>query len=282
MIEKNNSCLSLKEQFALLRISKSTYHYCQRARDNSNDDLFISKKIDQIYLKYPFFGSRRIAAILGQEEGIKINRKKVQRLMRIMGIEAIYPKPKLSLKNKGHKIYPYLLKNLTINRPNQVWATDITYIPMALGHLYLIAVIDWFSRYVLSWQLSNSLDSGFCIEALELALSNNCNPEIFNSDQGSQFTSKGFTNILINHDIRISMDSKGRWLDNVFIERLWRSLKYEEVYIKSYDSVKQARDNIGSYLTFYNQKRLHQSLNYKTPLQVYLDGLKEPKSVSGP
>ena len=267
MVDKSYDLLSLQEQFDLLGLNKSTYYYQPQF---NNNDFSIIKKIDKIYIKYPFYGSRKITAELKNDDEI-INRKRVQRLMRIMGIEAIYQKPKLSQGNKEHRIYPYLLRNLIINKPNQVWCTDITYIPMGMGHLYLIAVMDWYSRYVLSWELSNSLDSSFCVSALEVALGNNNyqKPEIFNTDQGSQFTSNVFTQILLNNNVKISMDSKGRYLDNIFVERLWRSLKYEEVYIKAYNTVAYAQSSINKYLTFYNNSRLHQALDYKTPLQVY-------------
>ena len=260
---RNHIALSLKDQFDLLKLSKSTFYYKPR----ENNDFLLIKKIDKIYTDCPFFGSRRICAVLNND-GLIINRKHVQRLMQIMGIEAIYQKPKLSFPNKDHKIYPYLLRNLDINKPNQVWATDITYIPMPLGHLYLVAIMDWYSRYVLSWYLSNSLEKEFCISALNKALSID-HPDIFNSDQGCQFTSNDFTEILVDNQIKISMDSKGRYLDNIFIERLWRSVKYEEVYIKAYSSVKEAKDSLDKYFLFYNNRRPHQALNYKTPFEVY-------------
>jgi len=260
---RNHKLFSLKDQFELLNLSKSGFYYKPR----ENEDFFLIKKIDQIYTDCPFYGSRRICAVLRQED-LAINRKHVQRLMRVMGIEAIYQKPRLSLSNKEHKIYPYLLRGLVIDKPNQVWATDITYIPMPLGHLYLIAIMDWHSRYVLSWCLSNSMEVEFCISALNEALCAN-HPEIFNTDQGSQFTSNDFTKLLLDNQIKISMDGKGRYLDNIFIERLWRSVKYEEVYIKAYNSVKEARESLNKYFLFYNNKRPHQALNYQTPFQVY-------------
>lgn len=205
------------------------------------------------------------------DEGFTVNRKRVQRLMRTMGIVAVYPKRNLSLANQAHRVYPYLLRNLTIDRPNQVWATDITYIPMARGFAYLAAVMDWHSRVVLSWRLSNTMDSHFCVEALEEAIAKHGAPDIFNTDQGSQFTSEEFTSVLKRHDIQISMDGKGRWLDNVFIERLWRSVKYEEVYLKAYDSVAHAKRSLGRYFTFYNKRRRHQSLDRQTPNGVYYE-----------
>ena len=231
----------------------------------------LMKLIDQLHLKYPFKGSRRLVDTLWDEHGIHANRKRVQRLMRRLGIIALYPKKKTSVVNPAHKIYPYLLRDLTIDRPNQVWCTDITYIPMAKGFVYLVAIMDWHSRKVLSWQLSNTLDTDFCIEALDDAITKLGKPEIFNSDQGCQFTSEAFTQKLKKNDIKISMDGKGRWMDNVFIERLWRSLKYEEVYLKAYESVPEARKNIGEWLSFYNQKRRHSTLDRKTPDQVYLN-----------
>jgi putative transposase len=225
------------------------------------------KLIDQQYLKTPFYGSRRMTDFLNNL-GYPVNRKHVQRLMRLMNIEAIYPKPNTSKPNKEHKIYPYLLKNLKVNRPNQTWAVDITYIPMKKGFQYLVAIIDWYSRYVISWRLSNSLDKDFCIKTLEDALKTS-KPEIFNSDQGSQFTSNDFTNVLKEHSIKISMDSKGRCIDNIFIERFWRSLKYEEVYLKAYDNGLEAKTSISQWISFYNNERPHQGLNSKTPQQVF-------------
>jgi len=227
--------------------------------------------IDEQYTRTPFYGSRRLRAVL-MRNGHQINRKRVQRLMRLMGLEAIYPKPHLSHRHKDHEIYPYLLRNLPIVRNNQVWGTDITYIRLQKGWLYLVAMMDWFSRYVLSWELSTSLEADFCLRALETALTSR-RPEIFNSDQGSQFTSGEFIKKLKQHDICISMDGRGRALDNIFTERLWRSLKYEEVYLKDYESVSAARQGISAYLTFYNQERPHQSLGYQTPAEVYGVGI---------
>ncbi len=224
--------------------------------------------IDEIHLKRPFYGSRRIRDNL-QDLGHPVNRKKVQRLMRQMGITALYPKANTSRPGKGHKIYPYLLKGLTIDRPNQVWATDLSYIPMAKGFVYVVAIMDWYSRKVLAWRVSNSMDADFCVDALEEAISRYGAPDIFNTDQGAQFTSDAFTGALKAAGIQISMDGKGRWVDNVFVERLWRSLKYEEVYLKAYDSVAEARLGIGNYFRFYNCERRHQSLNRQTPDQVY-------------
>jgi len=224
-------------------------------------------------MKYPWMGSRSLRDQVNRsdEMDIVVNRKRVQRLMRIMGINSTAPMPNTSKPRKQHKVYPYLLKNLTIDRPNQVWATDITYIPMAKGFLYLVAIIDWYSRKVLSWRLSNSLDAAFCVDALQEAISKYGTPEIFNTDQGAQFTSEEFTGVLKDAEIKISMDGKGRWMDNVFIERLWRSLKYEEVYLKAYETVAEARSGIGNWITFYNQERTHQSLDRRPPEEVYFN-----------
>ena len=223
------------------------------------------RAIDEQYLKTPFYGSRKIAEILG------VNRKRIQRLMRLMGIEAIYRRPRTTRAASGHKIYPYLLRNVPITRPDQVWSTDITYIPMYHGFLYLVAVMDWYSRYVLSWRLSNTLDGNFCLEALDEALGHG-RPEVFNSDQGCQFTAVTFTSRLESCGIAISMDGRGRAIDNVFIERLWRSVKYEEVYLKDYSTAWEAEDSLASYFHFYCQERIHQSLDYRTPAEIYQTG----------
>lgn len=227
--------------------------------------------LDELHLRHPFKGSRRLRDDLWDDHGLLINRKRVQRLMRLMGIEALHPKSKTTQRNKQHRVYPYLLRDLDINKPNQVWATDITYIPMRKGFVYLVAVIDWYSRKVLSWRLSNSLDADFCVEALQDALECHGKPAIFNTDQGCQFTSEAFTDVLKANDILISMDGKGRWMDNVFVERLWRSLKYEEVYLHAYDNVAAATAGIGKWMKFFNQRRRHTSLDRKTPDQVYYD-----------
>lgn len=269
----------MTRQCQLLELSRSSVYY--RPLDVSTEDLILMKAIDEIHLEYPFMGSRRIRDEL-MDRGVvtQINRKKVQRLMRKMGLVALYPKKKTSLPGKGHKIYPYLLKGLAINRPNQVWATDICYIPMAKGFLYLVAMMDWSSRKVLSWRLSNTMDTGFCVEALEEAISRYGPPEIFNTDQGCQFTSDKFTGVLKAHDIKISMDGKGRWVDNVFVERLWRSVKYEEVYLKAYDSPRQAETEIDRYFRFYNEKRRHQGLGNLIPDDVYFSGLEIQKEAA--
>jgi len=225
------------------------------------------KLIDRQYLATPFYGARKIAAWL-KSQGHRVNRKRVRRLMQLMGLKAIYRRPRTSQPAPGNKIYPYLLGGLRITRPNQVWAADITYIPMARGFLYLVAIIDWYSRYVLSWRLSNTLDAGFCVDALQEALKKG-KPEIFNTDQGAQFTSGAFTGILQQHGVRISMDGKGSYNDNLFIERLWRSVKYEEVYLKAYQDGREARTSIGNYFRFYNTLRLHQALGYRTPAEIF-------------
>ena len=258
--------LSIIRQCELLDLPRSTFYHVPTPV--SEVDLELMKLIDRCHMKLPFYGSRRMVDWLG-DEGHLVNRKRVQRLMRTMGIVAVYPKKNLSRANQAHRVYPYLLRNLNIDRPNQVWATDITYLPMARGFVYLVAVIDWYSRRVLSWRLSNTLDSQFCVDALEDAIAKYGAPEIFNTDQGSQFTSEEFTGVLKREETQISMDGKGRWLDNVFVERLWRSVKYEEVYLKAYDNVGHARQSLDTYFRFYNEKRRHQSLDRQTPDSVY-------------
>src|SRR4051812_24687610 len=234
-------------------------------------DLALMRRIDELFLAHPFLGSRRMAKMLSRE-GARVNRKRVQRLMRLMGIEALGPKPNTSKPAPGHTVYPYLLRGLTIERPNHVWAADITYIPIGRGFLYLVAIIDWASRAVLSWRLSNTLDTSFCVDALEEALARFGRPEIFNTDQGSQLTSATFTDTLRAAGIKISMDGRGRWMDNVFIERLWRSLKYEEVYLKGYADGREARAGIGAWITFYNTRRPHQALGGQAPMAVWRAG----------
>ncbi|PCD85738.1 IS3 family transposase, partial [Vibrio mediterranei] len=258
--------LPIKRQCELLCIARSTAYY--QPIGLSAEEIELRRMIDEIHLQYPFMGSRRIRNELAKK-GHNVNRKRVVRLMRDMGIGAIYPKPRTTLANKAHKVYPYLLRDIEVTYPNQAWAIDITYIPMAKGFLYLVAIIDWYSRKVLSWRLSNTMDTSFCIEALEDALKHYGPPDIFNSDQGSQFTSTEFTQKLIEHGVRISMDGKGRWVDNVFIERLWRSLKYEEVYLKAYTTPREAELEIGDYMVFYNEERNHQGLNDLTPDEAY-------------
>lgn len=265
MINKEHD-LPVTRQCQLLDLNRSTAYY--QRKPVSEADLNLMRRIDEMHLERPFYGSRRIRDWL-QDEGHDINRKRVQRLMRQMGIMALYPKANTSRPGKRHIIYPYLLRGLTIDRPNQVWATDLSYIPMAKGFVYVVAIMDWYSRKVLAWRVSNSMDTDFCVEALEEAISRYGAPEIFNTDQGAQFTSEAFTGVLKTADINISMDGKGRWVDNVFVERLWRSLKYEEVYLKDYESVSEARQGIGAYFQFYNTERRHQGLNRRTPDQVY-------------
>ena len=251
----------------------SLYYQCVES-DGYNEKLM--RLLDAQFTRTPFYGVRRMRAWLATQ-GHDVNAKRVRRLLREMGLEAIYPKPHLSKPGAGHRIYPYLLRDVAIVRCDQVWSTDITYIRMRRGHIYLAAVIDWFSRYVLSWELSLSLEAEFCVACLETALASG-KPEIFNTDQGSQFTSQAFTGKLLAQEISISMDGRGRALDNVFIERLWRSVKYEEVYLRDYEDVWEARDQIGAYFEFYNTQRLHQSLNYATPASVYENGLKQKKN----
>ncbi len=265
MVDHSNPSLSVVRQCRLLGIGRSGMYY--QPKGNSEEDLAVMKLIDRQYLATPFYGSRKVVAWLGSQ-GLRVNRKRVRRLMRVMGLKAIYRRPRTSRRPPGHKIYPYLLTGMKITRLNQVWAADITYIPMARGFLYLVAIIDWYSRYVLSWRLSNTLDAGFCVEALEEALRKG-RPEIFNTDQGSQFTSEAFTGLLESHDIRISMDGKGSYNDNLFIERLWRTVKYEEVYLKAYQDGREARVSLGEYFAFYNIQRPHQALGYRAPAEVY-------------
>ena len=259
----------ISRQCLALDISRSSAY--RKLAGVSDGDIDMMRKLDELHLKRPFKGSRRLRDDLWDTYGLQVNRKRVQRLMRLMGIRALHPGAKTTRPNPKHKVYPYLLRELEINRVNQVWCTDLTYIPMRKGFLYLVAIMDWHSRKVLSWRLSNSLDAAPCVEALEEALANHGTPEIFNSDQGCQFTSEDFTDVLKDNGIKISMDGKGRWMDNVFIERLWRSLKYEEVYLKAYDSVAQAKQGIGDWLMFYNEERRHASLSRMTPDQVYYD-----------
>jgi putative transposase len=265
LIEWNCHKLSLSTQCELLSISKGALYYEPVTMDPFS--IVVMSFIDRQHIQTPFFGSRKMVVEL-RKSGYIVNRKRVQRLMKKMGISAIYPKRSLSQRNKAHKIYPYLLKDVKIDTPNFVWSTDITYIQLREGFLYLVAIIDWYSRYVLSWRLSNTLDVSFCLEALEEALSKGT-PAIFNSDQGSQFTSKDFTQILLDKGIKISMDGRGRVFDNIFIERLWRSVKYENVYLKGYETCEETIDGLGSYFPFYNNQRPHQALGYKVPHEVH-------------
>jgi putative transposase len=269
MIDRNHK-LPLGRQAKALGLSRSSLYY--EPRPVSPTDLAIMRRIDELHLDYPFAGSRMLRDLL-RGEGIDIGRERVATMMRHMGIEALCPRPNTSRPAPGHKIFPYLLRSLDIVRPNQAWAMDITYIPMARGFVYLAAVLDWFSRRVLSWRLSITLEAEFCIEAVEEALARHGAPEIFNTDQGSQFTSAEFTGLLLRNEIRISMDGRGAWRDNLFAERLWRSVKYEEVYLRAYDTVSDARVSIGRYLDFYNGKRPHSSLDSRTPDQAYFGSL---------
>jgi putative transposase len=266
LVDRADEEVSVVAQCLLLKVARSTLYW--RPVAVSEDDLRLMRRIDELYLATPFYGSRRMVAAL-RREGWIVNRKRVRRLMRVMRIEAIYQKPNTSRRHAAHVVYPYLLRGLVIERPNQAWCADITYIAMAKGFVYLVAVMDWLSRRVLAWRLSTGMDTAFCVEALREALDRYGSPEIFNTDQGIQFTSAEFTGVLTASGVRISMDGKGRYLDNIFIERLWRSLKYEDVYIKAYASVQEARRGIGGWLTFYNDERLHQALGYLTPSEVF-------------
>lgn len=265
LIDHGHPRLSVLRQCDLLGLPRSSLYYRANGEDAVNEQLM--RLIDHQYTATPFFGVRRMTAML-QRGGHEVNAKRVRRLMRAMGLEAIYPKPRTSLKSRVNPIYPYLLKGLIIDRPDQVWATDITYIPLGHGWVYVAAVMDWFSRYVLSWEWSITLDNAFCVESLERALSLGT-PEIFNSDQGSQFTSAAFTGVLEGAGVRISMDGVRRAYDNIFVERLWRSLKYEEVYLHDYATALEARRGIGAWFDFYNHRRPHQALEYRTPAEVY-------------
>ncbi len=266
MIDRKHR-LPVTRQCRLLDLSRSTAYY--RPAGESEENLALMRMLDELYLERPTRGSRSMKDVLVRKKGIRAGREKIRRLMRLMGLAALYPKKQTSRPGKGHKIYPYLLRVLKVIRPRQVYAADITFIPMAKGFLYLVAVIDWYSRKVLAYRLSNTLDSSFCVEALEEAIAVYGTPEIFNTDQGSQFTSQAFTDVLKAHNIRISMDGKGRWMDNVFVERLWRSLKYEEVYLKAYESVTEARRSIGDYFGYFNTERGHQSFGMATPDEVF-------------
>ncbi len=270
LLERGHERLSIRRQCGLLGVARSgVYRLPQPAND---DDLALMRRIDELFLRYPFVGSRRMTAFL-RAEGRSLNRKRVQRLMRRMGIAALGPKPRTSKPAAGHKIFPYLLRGMTIDRPNQVWAADITYIPIGRGFLYLVAIMDWASRAVLSWRLSNTMDVSFCTSALKEALARFGKPDIFNTDQGSQFTSAAFTGALLTAGIRVSMDGRGRWMDNVFIERLWRSLKHEDIYLKAYADGHEARAGIGAWFAFYNTVRPHQAMRNRTPMAVWREGV---------
>jgi putative transposase len=266
LLDRDHGALSIRRQCALLSVARSGVY--RASRPANDDDLALMRAIDELFTAWPFLGSRRMAEMLGTEAD-PINRKRMQRLMRKMGIAALHPKPRTTKPQPGHKIFPYLLRNMTIERPNHVWAADITYIPIGRGFLYLVAVMDWASRAVLSWRLSNTMDVSFCVSALEEALARFGTPEIFNTDQGSQFTSAAFTGALTRIGIKISMDGRGRWMDNVFIERLWRSLKHEDIYLKGYADGREARAGIASWIGFYNSRRPHQALSNRTPMAVW-------------
>ena len=252
----------------LLDVARSSAYY--QPKPPCQGDLVLMRLIDEIHLLWPFYGSRRMCDELG-DQGHLVNRKHAQRLMRVMGLQALYPRKRTSQPGRGNTIYPYLLRGLTIDRPNQVWATDLCYIPMAKGFMYLVAIMDWYSRRVLAWRVSNTMDTAFCIEALEEAIQRHGAPEIFNTDQGAQFTSEAFTGALKAHGIAISMDGKGRWVDNVFVERLWRSVKYEDVYLRAYETPTELRTGLRDYFTFYNTRRRHSGLGRRTPDAVYFD-----------
>jgi putative transposase len=275
MIERDHP-LSVSRQCELLALPRSTFYY--QPIEARASDLVLMRRLDELHLLFPWMGSRSLRDQLNRE-GIPICRDRVRRLMRTMGIHAIYRRPRTTIPAQGHRIYPYLLRGLVIDRPNQVWAADVTYIPMAKGFLYLVAIMDWYSRKVLAWRLSNTMTADFCVEALEEAISRYGKPEIFNTDQGSQFTSETFTMVLKEAGIRISMDGKGRWVDNVFIERLWRSVKYEEVYLNAYDTPATARARLDRYFRFYNERRTHQGLDSLTPDEVYFQ-LERPRKAA--
>jgi putative transposase len=269
LIDREAPALPVSRQCRLLSVSRASVY--RRPAEISEEDCTIMTLIDRQYLARPYYGSRRMVAWLATQ-GHLANRKRVRRLMRLAGLVAIYQRPNTSKPAPAHKIYPYLLGSISIERVNQVWCADVTYIPMAKGFLYLVVIMDWMSRAVLAWRLSNTLGAEFCVEALEEALFRYRRPEIFNTDQGSQFTSNDFTGTLERHEVTISMDGKGRYMDNIFVERLWRSLKYEEVYLNAYASVAEAKAGIGAWLDFYNEERQHQSLRYRTPRQIYEEG----------
>jgi len=262
--------LSIAKQAKALEISRGSVYYSPKAV--SPADLATMRRMDELHLDFPFAGSRMLRDLLNRE-GVEVGRRHVATLMKRMGIAALYRKPNTSKPAAGHKIYPYLLRGVTVDRPDQAWAMDFTYVPMARGFVYLAAVVDWYSRRVLAWRLSITMEAAFCVEALEEALARHGKPDVFNTDQGSQFTGQDFTGVLLKAGVAISMDGKGAWRDNVFVERLWRSIKYEEIYLKAYDTVGEARASIGRYLAFYNGRRPHSSLDRKTPDQAYFDRL---------
>jgi putative transposase len=268
LIEPGHGQLSVRRQCELLGLNRSSFYY--QAAPEGEDDLRLMRLLDEEYTRHPFYGSRKLTRWL-QAQGEGVNRKRVQRLLRRMGLQAIYPKPRLSQGGPGHRVYPYLLRGVTIARPDQVWSADITYVPLASGFMYLAATIDWYSRYVLAWRLSNTLDGSFCLEMLDEALGRG-RPEVFNTDQGVQFTAQAWTSRLEAAGVAVSMDGRGRCLDNVFVERLWRTVKYENLYLYGYDSVPQLRRGLEGYFPFYNEERFHQALDYRTPAAVYANG----------
>jgi putative transposase len=277
LVEPNVSHLSIVHQCELLDLNRSTYYLSPAVE--SAENLRLMRRIDEQYLKTPFYGSRRMTAVL-ERAGESVNRKRVRRLMRLMGLEGLFPGRRTSIAGPGAKAYPYLLRDRTLTRINEVWSSDITYVPMRHGFMYLTAVIDWFSRYVLSWRLSNTLDGGFCLEALDEALSRD-KPEIFNTDQGSQFTSREYTGRLEDAGVAVSRDGRGRALDNVFVERLWRSVKYEDIYLKDYEHTKELETGLTAYFRFYDEDRPHQSLDYRTPGEVYRAGTCQATKAGG-
>jgi putative transposase len=268
LVEPEHPTLSRRRQCALLGLNRASFYY--QAVTESDENLRLMRQLDAEYTRHPFYGSRKLTRWL-QDQGEEVNRKRVQRLMRVMGLEAIYPKPRLSQGGKGHRIFPYLLRGVTVARPNQVWSADITYVPLTTGFMYLAAIIDWYSRYVLAWRLSNTLDGSFCLEMLDEALCHG-RPEIFNTDQGVQFTAAAFTGRLEGAGVQVSMDGRRRCLDNVFVERLWRTVKYEDIYLHGYEGALDLRRGLQRYFPFYNGERMHQSLDYRTPAAVYGDG----------
>jgi putative transposase len=268
LVEPEHPTLSRRRQCALLGLNRASFYY--QAVTESEENLRLMRQLDAEYTRHPFYGSRKLTRWL-QDQGEEVNRKRVQRLMRVMGLEAIYPKPRLSQGGKGHRIFPYLLRGVTVARPNQVWSADITYVPLTTGFMYLAAIIDWYSRYVLAWRLSNTLDGSFCLEMLDEALCHG-RPEIFNTDQGVQFTAAAFTGRLEGAGVQVSMDGRRRCLDNVFVERLWRTVKYEDIYLHGYEGALDLRRGLQRYFPFYNGARMHQSLDYRTPAAVYGDG----------
>lgn len=265
--------LATTRQCELAGVSRATIYVHQKPKVDDEDDLLLSRLIDEEYTHHPFYGTRRMVVIISALVGFAVNRKRIQRLMQAMGLQGMAPGPNTSRAHPQHRVYPYLLRGLEITRPNQVWSTDITYIRLAKGFVYLVGVMDWYSRKVLSWRISNSMDASFCVDCLEEALRNYGNPEIFNSDQGSQFTSADFTGVLKREDITISMDGRGRAFDNIFVERLWRNVKYEDVYLKGYATVSELLLGLSDYFVLYNSQRPHQALQYKTPDVVYASGI---------